>query len=557
MRERRLRVRRLGRVEYGAALALQKTTERAVVTHEQPDTLLLLEHPHTLTLGRGATRERITTPQEILDARGVTVFETNRGGKATYHGLGQLVGYPVINLSPEREDVHAYVRDLEEVLMRALADFGIEGFRIKGLTGVHTTEGKVAALGVHIARWVTTHGFALNVNTDLSYFNLIIACEGEPVTSMQQIMGREVEMEAVEDRIISRFAEVFDIPLEDEEGEKSQAVPGGRPVLTYPMLTFELIKEAHARIAPHIHRTPVVTSRSFDAAVSEASEGARRVFFKCESLQRTGSFKIRGATNKILSLTEAERRRGVAAFSSGNHAQAVALAAGEAGVRAMVVMPQDAPQSKIAATRGYGAQIIFYDRQREDREEVARAVAEREGAVLVPPFDDYMVMAGQGTCALELFEDVPDLDCIAVPTSGGGLFAGVSTVAKAINPKMRCFPVEPESADDTLQSLRRGERVEIPPPDTIADGLRVVTPGRLTFPILQQTAEDVLTVSDEEITAALRFVLFRMKLLVEPSGAAAAGAVLAQKLPPGVKRIGVILSGGNIDAEALAQLLAD
>lgn len=323
------------------------------------------------------------------------------------------------------------------------------------------------------------------------------------------------------------------------------------------MLSIELIREARARIASHIHRTPVLTSRSFDEAVSEASQSERRVFFKCENLQRTGSFKIRGATNKIRSLTEEERRRGVVAFSSGNHAQAVALAAREAGVRAIIVMPQDAPQSKIAATRGYGAQAVFYDRQREDREQVARNVAEREASVLVPPFDDYLVMAGQGTCALELFEDAPELDSVVVPCSGGGLFAGVSTVAKAINPNVRCFPVEPESADDTLQSLRKGERVVIPPPRTIADGLRVVTPGRLTFPILQQTAEDVLVVSDEEIAAALRFILFRMKLLVEPSGAAAAGAVLAQKLPPDIKRIGIVLSGGNIDADALAQLLAD
>ena len=323
------------------------------------------------------------------------------------------------------------------------------------------------------------------------------------------------------------------------------------------MLTIELICEARERIASHIHRTPVFTSRSFDEAVSESSASKRRVFFKCENLQRAGAFKIRGATNRILSLTNEERRRGVAAFSSGNHAQAVALAAREAGVRATIVMPQDAPQSKIAATRGYGAQVVFYDRLREDREQVAQSVAEREGSVLVPPFDDYLIMAGQGTCALEFLEDVPDLDSIVVPCSGGGLFAGVSTVAKAINPKMRCFPVEPKSADDTLQSLRKGERVEIPPPETIADGLRVVTPGRLTFPILQQTAEDVLTVSDDEIAAALRFMLFSMKLLVEPSGAAGAGAVLAGKIPPDIKRIGVILSGGNVDSGTLAQLLND
>jgi lipoyl(octanoyl) transferase len=223
MSERLLRVRRLGRVEYGAALQLQKETERGVIAREQPDTLLLVEHPHTLTLGRGAGIDRITTPQPILDARGVTVFETNRGGKATYHGLGQLVGYPIINLSPDREDVHRYVRDLEETLIRALNDFGIEGFRIKGLTGVHTTEGKVAAIGVHIARWVTTHGFALNVNTDLSYFNLIIACEGEPVTSMQKLLGCEVDMAEVEDRVIQRFAEVFGMSTEDERraGERT------------------------------------------------------------------------------------------------------------------------------------------------------------------------------------------------------------------------------------------------------------------------------------------------------------------------------------------------
>jgi lipoyl(octanoyl) transferase len=205
----------LGLLEYGAALGVQKETERAVLAGTQPDTLLLVEHPHTLTLGRGATRERILTPQEILEARGVTVFETNRGGKATYHGLGQLVGYPIINLSPEREDVHRYVRDLEEVLIRAMADFRIEGFRIKGLTGVHTTAGKVAAIGVHIARWVTTHGFALNVNTDLSFFKLIVACEGEPVTSMQQLLGREVRMREVEERIIARFADVFELELEE------------------------------------------------------------------------------------------------------------------------------------------------------------------------------------------------------------------------------------------------------------------------------------------------------------------------------------------------------
>jgi lipoyl(octanoyl) transferase len=211
MRQRTLKVERLGRVDYGAALEIQKQTERAVLTGAQPDTLLLLEHPHTLTLGRRAAQNGIVAPESVLQARGVTVFETNRGGKVTYHGLGQIVGYPIINLSPDREDVHRFVRDLEAVLIRTMADFEIEAFRIAGLTGAHTARGKVAAIGVHIARWVTTHGFALNVNTDLSYFDLIIACEGEPVTSMKELLGREVELSEVEDRIVDRFAEVFEM----------------------------------------------------------------------------------------------------------------------------------------------------------------------------------------------------------------------------------------------------------------------------------------------------------------------------------------------------------
>ena len=204
-------VRRLGRLDYEQALALQKETERAVQNREQPDTLLLLEHPHTLTIGRRGDGSGILLPAALLAEREVKVFETNRGGKITYHGLGQIVGYPIINLSPDREDVHRFVRDLEEVLIRALADFEIAAFGIAGLTGVHTDKGKVAAIGVHIARWVTTHGFALNVNTDLSYFDLIIACEGEPVTSMQKLLDREVELNDVEERIIARFAEVFEM----------------------------------------------------------------------------------------------------------------------------------------------------------------------------------------------------------------------------------------------------------------------------------------------------------------------------------------------------------
>ena len=315
------------------------------------------------------------------------------------------------------------------------------------------------------------------------------------------------------------------------------------------MLTLDLIKEAAARIAGRVHRTPVITSRAFNEAAG------KEVFFKCENLQRVGAFKIRGATNKILSLTEAEKRNGVVAFSSGNHAQAVALAAHEAGVRAVVAMPDDAPKSKVAATRGYGAEIVFYDRQGDDREAVAHEIASREQLTMVPPYDDYVIMAGQGTCSLELLQEIPDLECLLAPCSGGGLFAGVSTAAKALKPEIRCFAVEPETGDDTRQSFIKGERVAVPPPPTIADGLRVQSPGVLTFPIIQQNAEDVLTVSDEEIVATMRFMLFRMKTLVEPSGAAAAAAVLFDKLPKNVKRVGVILSGGNIDPEALARLL--
>ena len=316
------------------------------------------------------------------------------------------------------------------------------------------------------------------------------------------------------------------------------------------MLTIDTIKEAQERIGKRVHRTPVMTSRSFNEAAG------RQVFFKCENLQRAGAFKARGATNKILSLSDDEKRRGVLAVSSGNHAQAVALAAREAGIRAVVAIPADAPKMKVAATHDYGADIRLFDRQRDDREAFARDIAEREGLVMVPPYDDYLVMAGQGTCGLEFLEEVPDLDCLLTPCSGGGLFAGVSTAARAINPRIRCFAVEPDTANDTQQSIVRGERVKIPPSATIADGLRVQSPGALTFPITRRNAEDVLTVSDEEMIETLRFILFRMKLLVEPSGVAAAAAVFAGKLPRDVQRAGVVLSGGNIDREVLSKILS-
>jgi threonine dehydratase len=317
------------------------------------------------------------------------------------------------------------------------------------------------------------------------------------------------------------------------------------------MLTLDLIREAEKRIAGRVHRTPVVTSHSFNQAAG------REVFFKCENLQRAGAFKIRGATNKIQALTDEEKKQGVIAVSSGNHAQAVALASREAGIRAVVAIPADAPKAKVEATRSYGADIRFFDRHKDDRDAFGREIAEREGLVMVPAYDDYLIMAGQGTCAVEFLEEVPDLDCLLAPCSGGGLFAGVSTAAKSIKPTIRCFAVEPETANDTQQSISKGERVAIPPPPTIADGLRVQTPGALTFPITRANAEQVLTVSDDQIAEVMRFMLFRMKLLVEPSGAAAAAAVFFKKLPENTRRVGVVLSGGNIDGDVLARLLTE
>lgn len=315
------------------------------------------------------------------------------------------------------------------------------------------------------------------------------------------------------------------------------------------MLTLELIKQAQERIAGRVHRTPVITSRSFN------EQAGREVFFKCENLQRMGAFKARGATNKILSLSDDEKRRGVLAVSSGNHAQAVALAAREAGTRAVVCVPNDAPKMKIAAARAYGADVRVFDRQKDDRDAFGRDIAEREGLTQVPAYDDYLIMAGQGTCGLEFIEEVPDLDCVLTPCSGGGLFAGVSSAARFAKPSIRCFAVEPDTANDTQQSYQKGERVAIAPPPTIADGLRVQTPGALTFPITRANAEDILTVTDEEIIAAMKFMLFRMKVLVEPSGAAAAAAVLFGKLPENCRRAGVVLSGGNVDDDLLARLL--
>ena len=317
-----------------------------------------------------------------------------------------------------------------------------------------------------------------------------------------------------------------------------------------PTLTLEDVQAAARRLKDLIHRTPVVTSRSLDEACGYS------VFLKCENLQRAGAFKIRGALNKLLSLSPAERARGVVAFSSGNHAQGVALAARMTGTSATILMPTDAPALKLAATRSYGAEIVFYDRQTEDREARALEVVEKTGRVLVPPYDDYAIMAGQGTAALELMEDAPDLDALLTPVGGGGLMAGCSTVAKALRPSMRAFGVEADTANDTWLSFRKGERVSIAPPPTIADGIRNLSPGALTFPILKNNLSDVLLVSDAEIGEAVRFLLLRCKLLVEPTGAVAAAALLAGRLPlPTGARVGLVLSGGNVDPQVLADLL--
>jgi threo-3-hydroxy-L-aspartate ammonia-lyase len=316
------------------------------------------------------------------------------------------------------------------------------------------------------------------------------------------------------------------------------------------VISIDDVRAAAARLTGRIHRTPVITSRSFDELCG------CRVFFKCENLQRAGAFKIRGALNKLLTLTEEERARGVVGFSSGNHAQGVALAARLTGASAVVLMPTDAPGSKVAATKGYGAEVVYYDRQREDRETLAKDLVAKTGRILVPPYDDPAIMAGQGTAALELMEDVPDLDALLAPVGGGGLMAGCSTVARALRPAMKVYGVEADTANDTYLSFRRGERVTIAPPPTIADGIRNLSPGALTFPINKRNLTDVLLVTDAEIEEAVRFLLLRCKVLAEPTGAVPAAAVLAGKLPmPRGARVGVVLSGGNLDPALLAEIL--
>jgi threonine dehydratase len=314
---------------------------------------------------------------------------------------------------------------------------------------------------------------------------------------------------------------------------------------------IEDVRAAAGRLKGRIHRTPVITSRSFDERCG------CRVFFKCENLQRAGAFKIRGALNKLLTISDEERTRGVVGFSSGNHAQGVALAARIIGASAILLMPTDAPASKVAATKSYGAEVVYYDRQTEDREVRAKELVAKTGRILVPPYDDPAIMAGQGTAALELMEEVPDLDALLTPVGGGGLMAGCSTVAKALRPAARIYGVEADTANDTYLSFKRGKRVTIAPPPTIADGIRNLSPGALTFPINKRNLDDVLLVSDKEIEEAVRFLLLRCKILVEPTGAVAAAAVLAGKLPmPKDSRVGLVLSGGNVDPSLLVEILA-
>jgi threonine dehydratase len=325
---------------------------------------------------------------------------------------------------------------------------------------------------------------------------------------------------------------------------------GSRLPATGPGLSGADVDRARRRIEGVAHRTPVFHSRQFDEVT-----GAN-VFFKAENFQRGGAFKFRGAYNKI----RAEQERGsfseVVAYSSGNHAQAVALVCSLLGLKATLVMPEDAPPAKLAATRGYGADVVLYDRYGGDRVEIGDRLVRERGALLVPPFDDPLIRAGAGTATWELLEEVPDLDFLLVPVSGGGLIAGSATAAKHLRPEITVYGVEPETGDDVAQSLAKGERVTIPVPRTIADGLQVPCVGKLTFPIIQKTVDRVLLVSDDEMIDTLAWTLERMKVLVEPSGVVGMAAVKHRRADFTGKRVGVIWSGGNLDPKRLAVFLA-
>lgn len=314
-------------------------------------------------------------------------------------------------------------------------------------------------------------------------------------------------------------------------------------------IDFDDVLAAARQIEGVANRTPVVTSRTVDERV-----GAQ-VFFKCENLQRIGAFKFRGAYNALSRLSAAEKARGVVTHSSGNHAQGVALAAKLLGISATIVMPTDAPASKLAATRGYGAEIISYNRLTESREEISARVAQERGLTFVHPYDHPHIMAGQGTAALELLQDVPDLDVLVTPVGGGGLLSGCATAAKALKPDITIYGVETEASNDWWQSYQSGQRVRIDPPDTIADGIRTQQPGELTFPVVRQHVAGIALVSERQVIDTMLFLLTRLKILVEPTGAVAPAAVLHGQVLVAGQKVGVIISGGNVDAALLAQLI--
>ncbi len=317
------------------------------------------------------------------------------------------------------------------------------------------------------------------------------------------------------------------------------------------MISLDDIRAAARRIDGVAHRTPVLTSRALDEATGAT------VLLKAENLQRVGAFKFRGAYNAVASLSEAERARGVATVSSGNHAQALALAARLAGIAAVILMPEDAPPGKLAATEGHGAEVIRFDRYGQDREELLAALVEQRGLVPVHPYDDERIMAGQGTAALELIEDAGPLDLLLVCVGGGGLISGCATAAKGVLDGVRVIGVEPEAGDDVKRSLEAGERVRIPVPRTIADGQQLPTPGELTFEVIRERVDDVVLASDAEIVDAMRFLFERLKTVAEPSGACALAALLAGRVPDARGlRIGVTISGGNVSADRFAELIA-
>ncbi|HUK04975.1 MAG TPA: threo-3-hydroxy-L-aspartate ammonia-lyase [Burkholderiales bacterium] len=313
-------------------------------------------------------------------------------------------------------------------------------------------------------------------------------------------------------------------------------------------VNFDDVARAHERIKSAVHRTPVLRSATVDART-----GAQ-VFFKPENLQRMGAFKIRGAYNALSQLPAEEKRRGVVAFSSGNHAQAVALSGKLLGVATTIVMPIDAPKVKFEATRAYGAEVVFYEKN-QDREQVARAISSARGLTLIPPFDHPHIVAGQGTAAKELIEDTGPLDLLLVPCGGGGLLSGCAIAAKHLSPSCLVLGVEPAAGDDGLQSFRSGKLVEIALPDTIADGARTRSLGRITFALIRRHVDDFLTVDDATLLKWMFFLWERMKIVVEPTGALAAAALLEGRIEAKGKRVGVVLSGGNADVRALSALL--